>query len=190
MNYRYRKLCLVFAGALLLVAAAAAQDEPSLGDVARQARQQKQQNKDAQGKDVQGKPAAAKESKVITDESLPEHTTSDPDSSTPGAQDGAESDSGSATLQGKLSAEEWKSRIQAQKSAVDSFESNIAELEKSIQFAPGNCVAGCVEWNERQKQKQQEVERMKSQMESAKKKLEDMQEAARKQGYGSSVYEP
>jgi len=146
--------------------------------------------KDAQAKDVQGKPATAEESKVITDESLPEHTTSEPDSSTPSAQDGAENDSGSATRQGKLSPEEWKSRIQAQKGAVDSFESNIAELEKSIQFAPGNCVAGCVEWNERQKQKQQEVEHMKSQLEIAKNKLEDMQDAARKQGYGSSVYEP
>ena len=67
---------------------------------------------------------------------------------------------------------------------------NIDKVNGSIQFAPGNCVAGCVQWNERQKQKQQEVERARAQQETQKKRLESMQESARKQGYGSSVYNP
>jgi hypothetical protein len=47
-----------------------------------------------------------------------------------------------------------------------------------------------VQWNERQQQKQQQVEVMKSQLEDQQKKLEDMQDSARQQGYGSSVYDP
>jgi uncharacterized protein HemX len=71
-----------------------------------------------------------------------------------------------------------------------SLQSNIDKLNDSIQFAPGNCVAGCVQWNERQKQKQQEVERLRSQLETQKKRLQSMQESARQQGYGGTVYDP
>jgi hypothetical protein len=47
-----------------------------------------------------------------------------------------------------------------------------------------------VGWNERQREKQQRAERMQAQLEDQKKRLDDMQESARKQGYGSSVYDP
>ena len=180
----------MLAGAVLLAATGYAQDQPSLGDVARQARQKKQQAKDAQNTDAQAKSTAAKPSKVITEDELPEQTTSEMTSSSPGDKDHADTVSAASAPQGKLSAEEWKSKIQAQKTVVDSLQKNIDELNKSIQFAPGNCVAGCVEWNEKQKQKQQEVEQMKGQLDSAQKKLSEMQDAARQQGYGSSVYEP
>jgi predicted ribosome quality control (RQC) complex YloA/Tae2 family protein len=63
-------------------------------------------------------------------------------------------------------------------------------LNSSIHFAPGNCVRNCVQWNEHQVQKQDEVQRMQSELEQQKKKLEDMQEAARKEGFGNAVYEP
>jgi len=89
-----------------------------------------------------------------------------------------------------MSAEQWKAQIRAQKDVVASTQSNIEKVNDSIQFAPGNCVRGCVQWNERQKQKQQEVERARTQLETQKKRLESMQESARKQGYGSSVYNP
>jgi predicted ribosome quality control (RQC) complex YloA/Tae2 family protein len=39
-------------------------------------------------------------------------------------------------------------------------------------------------------QKENRVEVMKAQLEEQQKRLEDMQEAARKQGYGNSVYDP
>ena len=41
-----------------------------------------------------------------------------------------------------------------------------------------------------QQQKQQEVDTMKAQCEEQQKALEEMQEAARKEGFGSSVYDP
>ena len=90
----------------------------------------------------------------------------------------------------KTSPEQWKTTIRAQKNVVSSLQTSIDKLNESIQFAPGNCVSGCVQWNERQKQKQQEVERMKSNLDTQKKNLEKMQELARQQGYGSTVYDP
>ena len=78
----------------------------------------------------------------------------------------------------------------AQKSAIANLKSDIESLSASIEYAGANCVSGCVEWNERQKQKQDQVESMKVQLAEQEKRLEDMQESARKQGYGSSVYDP
>jgi hypothetical protein len=84
----------------------------------------------------------------------------------------------------------WTTRILAQKNSIASLKSDIDQLTASIQYAPGNCVEGCVEWNEHQQQKQQQVDTMKAQLEEQQKQLEEMQEAARKQGYGSSIYDP
>lgn len=91
---------------------------------------------------------------------------------------------------GKNPPEFWTSQIAAQKSSIASLKSDIDQLSASIQYAPGNCVEGCAEWNQHQQVKQQQVDSMKAQMEQMQKQLEDMQESARKQGYGSSVYDP
>jgi len=193
------------------------QDAPSLGDAARQNRLQKQQ-KDAQAKDAPTKSAATgsptkdvqdqdneaqskdapskdaadkstpKTPHVITNDEIPEHTGAGAPSTSgyqnPGVQ--YPSNSGSAEAAG----EQWKSAIQGQKNAISSLQGQINSLQDSIKFAPGNCVSGCVQWNERQRQKQEQVESMKSQLEQMQKQLEDMQEACRKQGFGSSVYDP
>lgn len=86
--------------------------------------------------------------------------------------------------------EYWTNQIAAQKSSIASLQSNIDQLSASIQYAPGNCVEGCAEWNQRQQEKQQQVDNMKAQLEQLQKQLEETQESARKQGYGSSVYDP
>ena len=77
-----------------------------------------------------------------------------------------------------------------QKNAIAALQQDIKSLGDSIHFAGANCVANCAEWNERQQQKQQEVESMKSQLEEQQKALEAMQESARKEGFGSTVYDP
>jgi len=155
------------------------QDAQSLGDVARQARQQKQQ-KDA------ADTSAPKAARVITDDETPsqagqpaqastsEHPTQRPGSSTasPGGK--------------KLSAEEWKARILAQKNLISSTQDKIDELKASIHYS----AYGNVAWNEYQRQKLQHVERMEAQLNDQKKRLEEMQEAAKRQGYGNSVYDP
>jgi hypothetical protein len=164
------------------------QDSQSLGDVARQARQEKQ-NKDAQPKS-DGKTSAPK---VITNEEIGSHSGPAP-SSEAGARNNASGESGAAASTNssgaKTSAEEWKSQIRAQKDAVNALQADIDKENDSIQFAPGNCVSGCVQWNEHQIQKQQDVERKRSQLDTLKQHLQDMQESARQQGYGSSVYDP
>jgi hypothetical protein len=165
------------------------QDEPSLGDAARQARQQKQV-KGGQAKDGQNKDARpAKGQKVVTNDEIPEHPQSTA-SSTSGDQLGGVRYPSSSSSGGKVSPEQWKAQILAQKNAISSMQIEVDKLNDSIHFAPANCVANCVQWNQRQREKQQQVERLQAQLEDQKKRLEDMQESARQQGYGSSVYDP
>jgi hypothetical protein len=165
----------------LLAALAYAQDSQSLGDAARQARQQKQA-KEAKGKTEPD----AKPVKVITNEQIPEHPELAPKASSSRNR----ADEPPSFYDGKLSAEQWKSMIQRQEDVVRNQEAELNKLKDSIQFAPGNCVYNCVQWNEAQKQKQDRAERMGAQLEEGRKRLEGMQESARQQGYGSSVYEP
>ena len=172
--------------ACLFALLANAQDSPSLGDAARQARQQKQA-KTSQPQTKESTPS--KPAKVITNDEMPQSfkpvakasvVYPDRDADVPGR----------SREQGKMSAEQWKSQIGVEKHQVSSLQSQIDQLSESIRFAPANCVGNCVQWNERQREKQQQVEQMKSQLEDLRKRLEDMQEQARQQGYGSSVYDP
>jgi hypothetical protein len=179
MGRRFRLILVLGAAGSLFAGTGYAQDSPSLGDLARQTRQQKEQTKTAQSKD-------AKASKVITNEEIPEHPVATPTvaggehgSATPAAPNGA-----------KQSAEHWTSQIWAQKNQITSLQNQVDEMNESIRFAPANCAANCVGWNERQREKQQRVERMQAQLQEMKRRLEEMQDTARKQGYGSSVYDP
>ena len=230
-----RFLSLLPAIVLALTLAVCAQDEPSLGDVARQTRQQKQQkdaedkpaaadpqnnvaqskgpqsvdtnsgaqnkdaqnkdgqnkdgqNKEASGKDASANPPAPKTPHVITNEDISSPFGTTPQTAGTHASNAKSPAEGSEN--GKVPAETWRAQIQAQKNAIASLQAEITQLNDSIQFAPGNCVSGCVEWNERQKQKQDQVAAMKVQLEQLQQHLEEMQEAARQQGYGSSVYDP
>ena len=180
-----RELFLPLAAAFLLLATTAyAQDSPSLGDLARQQRQQKEKSKPAQGKD-------AKASKVITNEEILAHAGSAaaPASATEG-QAASTPSSNSSASEVKQTAEVWTSQIAAQKSQIASLQKQIDGINRSIQFAPANCVANCVQWNERQLAKQRQAEGMQAQLEEQKRRLESMQGSARKQGYGSAVYDP
>ena len=180
-----RNFVICFIGLLLFALFAKAQDEsPSLGDVARKTRQQKQDTKDAQGKTK----TPAKTPRVITDEQVAHSTTE----ATPGTatENEATSNVPAGEAGAKVPAEQLKSRILAQKNAVSTLQNSIDKENESIQFAPANCVSGCVQWNERQKQKQAEVERMRAELKEQQKRLDDMQESARQQGYGSSVSDP
>lgn len=195
---------LLAAGSLLWATGAYAQDDsPSLGDLARQVRQQKQQ-KDPQAKDAAkpaptgtsaaksaAKPDTAQPAHVITNENIGSHAVVNP---APVQQSEAKGDSADnqpdTPSERNEAAEKWKQEIQSQKDAIASLQQQIDELSSSIQYAGPNCVANCVEWNERQKQKQDQVDSMKAQLADQQKRLEDMQDSARKQGFGSTVYDP
>jgi hypothetical protein len=181
-----KALFLCAASALLLTVAAHAQDAPSLGDVARQVRLEKQQK---QVKQVSAKQllsdqqssetthaASAKPVHVVSSEDAPERPMAKTSSEGSSKQDDR--------------AEEVRSEILSQKNAIAALQQQIEELGNSIHYAGGNCVANCVQWNEHQKEKQDQVDSMKAQLDEQQKKLEAMQDTARKQGFGSSVYEP
>lgn len=205
-----RKLLMLLAAIGLLCAGSAlAQDDaPSLGDVARQSRQQKVQkdaqsqtkdasaksapNKDAQasGSDAKDAPAP-KATHVITNEELPHGgLAADSGRSFESTDSSKASDLPPASGDHNAQAEQWRSQILAQKNSIASLQQQIDSVNDSVHYLGGNCVANCVAWNEHQKQKQDEVETMKSQLADQQKHLEEMQDAARKQGFGSSVYEP
>jgi hypothetical protein len=183
------------------------QDSQSLGDVARQSRLQKQQkdaqakdapaqnsNKDASSKAASGPDATAKDAQppkaphVITNDEIPEHVG--PTGTARGPQTYSAPDAPANSGNRDARAEQWKSQIQNQKAAIASLQGEIASLNESVHYAGGNCVANCVQWNERQKEKQDRVAAMQQQLEEQQKRLEDLQESARKQGFGSSVYDP
>jgi hypothetical protein len=152
----------------------------SLGDVARDQRQKQQKN---------AKPDQTK--KVITDEDLPAHDPEDPiaeDSRTDLVHDESAFDS---SAESKLQqGEHWKAQIQAQKSTIADLQTQVDKLSSSIHYVEANRYYNGVQHNERQAQKQQQVEQMQTQLAEQKQKLEEMQESARRAGFGSAVYDP
>jgi len=166
------KIVAVIGIVLFVVAASYGQ---SLGDVAREQRQK--QAKDAHATH-----------KVVTNEDIPEQA--EPVSSTSVSTDEHDTAPSPPASNDIHAGEQWKAKIEAQKSSVASLQSQIDKLNSSIHFTGANCVANCAQHNERQIQKQDEVQRMQKQLDEQKKQLEDMQESARKAGLGSSVYEP
>jgi hypothetical protein len=153
---------------LLLASTAYSQ---SLGDVARQEREKR---------DDPSQTAP----KVFTNEDLP--------------TDGGISSIGSRTPEptpaahpmGSGSAEHWKFEIAQQKRVVQDLQDRIARLNSSVRFATGYSCYHCAQYNERQLQKQDQVQTMQQQLEEQRRRLEQMQEEARKQGFGNAVYEP
>jgi hypothetical protein len=199
-----RKLALVllFGCALSWAGVACAQDDsPSLGDVARQARQQKQQkdaqvakesqssatsNESAQANETTGKAQTPKPpKKIITNEEIPEHF-----GPTRAAEPGTALVASPQQSGEQPGADNVKSQIVQIKNNIASLQSQIADLEQSVHYTGNNCVYGCAQWNENQQKKQQQVETMKQQLAQQQENLEHVQEMARKQGYGSSVYDP
>ena len=189
-----------------VIANAQDQDSPSLADVARRSRACKQQKdaKDGQTKDAPTKDpskatsatdvvskaaVAARATRVITNEDLPEHTAS----TAPSAPDFQVSGTTNLDLGGNQRqqlAEQFKSRIRDQNQAIAELQNQVAAVSDSVHYAGGNCVSHCAQWNEHQQQKQQEVDTMKAQLEEARRRLDQLREAARQEGFGGSVSDP
>jgi len=164
---------LLFCAAALIVMTAAGFGQ-SLGDVAREQRQKQQ------AKSSQSAP------KVITNEDLGEPEDGVPQAS---SEESKQDDPHSSNL-GSRSAEQWKSQIEAQKRAIAALQKRIDEVNSSVHFARASATWREVQHNERQEQKLDEVQQMQNQLAAEQKKLEDMQESARREGFGSSVYDP
>jgi len=151
-------------------------DGQSLGDVAR-AHRQKEQAKNA-------KPA----SKVITDEDLPDHAA--PAEETAEARHDDPPPRTTSAENKMAEGDRWKSRIQAQKSQIASLQSQIDRVESSIHFVEANRYRYGVEYNQLQMQKQEQAQKMRTDLDNQKHQLEEMQESCRRAGFGSAVYDP
>jgi hypothetical protein len=162
---------LMLAALLVTASAGCAQ---SLGDVARQTRQKE-------------KAKGAAKKKVLTNEDLPADIDPSPgDLETIGKPKPVPSTNSSAPP----SADEWKAQILEQKNAVASLKAQIDKLNDSVRFVEANAYYNGVAYNEHQKKKQMEVERMRTHLAEQQKQLEAMQEAAKQAGMGSAVYDP
>jgi TolA-binding protein len=163
-------------GAILFITASG--HGQSLGDVARKQRQK-------QAKDAKDGRATRK---VLTNEDLPAATEL---ASTTSISTGQHNTAPASPASNDTRAgERWKAMIETQKNSIASLQSQIDQVNSSIHFASGTCVANCAQWNEQQIKKQDDVQRLQQRLEQQKKQLENMQESARKAGLGSSVYEP
>jgi len=159
----------------MLLALAGAALGQSLGDVARQTRQKEK----ARGK-------AAK--KVVTNEDLPESPDLSPaEHETVGKYQAATPSYGSSS---GMSAEQWKSSILEQKNRIATLQAQMDKLNGSIRFVEANAYVNGVQYNQYQVRKQQQVANLQTQVAEQKKKLEEMQVAAKKAGMGSAVYDP
>ena len=160
------------AGLVLLSASLSAQ---SLGDVAR-AQRQKQSDK-----------TASPLHKVITNEDIPSHESA-PASAKKDADDKPSNDS--HPINTEANGEELKAKCLAAKQQIKDYQEQIDKLRASSQLVEANRYSNGVEYNQQQLRKQQEADRMQKQLEIAKQKFADLQEQARKAGFGSSVYDP
>lgn len=205
MTRQRRSVAMFAAIALLCALPAYGQDAPSVADAARQARLQKQKrdaeaaaspDKDVQGKREPSQPAEAqpkdaqppKAKKVITNDEIPQHIG--PTSTRPNPQTSSATSPQPSYIPGTTPAEYWKNQIQALKDNLTSLRDRIDEVAESLRDSGGNCISDCVQQNLRQQQKQQELEMLKNQLAVQKRNLGNIQDMARKQGFGSSVYDP
>lgn len=146
----------------------------SLGDVAREQRQ-KQQAKD---------PKTA--TKVVTNDEIPES----PDAGTTSDDTAPDSSGPASATSGKKTAEQWKAEITVRKARIAALQSQVDKLNDSVHYVEANRYYNGVQYNQYQLKKQQAAERMQKQLDTEKKALGDAQEAARKAGFGSAVYDP
>jgi hypothetical protein len=157
--------------------------EASLGDLGRQQRS-KQRGKSAR--------SAAR---VVTDDDMPKGSDAprESDKAKEGENDehapNRDSRESSPAPNGQ-SAEYWKAQILMQKRSVSAQQEQVNQFRESIHFVEANRYVNGAQYNEQQRRRQIQLDQMEKQLEHQKKRLADMQESARKAGFGNSVYDP
>jgi ElaB/YqjD/DUF883 family membrane-anchored ribosome-binding protein len=191
-----RVLILLAAGVSACAMTASAQDSPPLGNVARQSRVEKQQqaqsistpapasNSSSDGATLQSE-AQPKTSHVITDDDLPEHNASP----APAPAQPNRANRPLVVHEIKRPAEYWKAQALQLKNSIAQVQRHIDTLTDSLHAVLTNSTDEPV-WNYREKERQRQITDLQAQLNDLRRRLEDTQEAARRQGYGSSVYDP
>jgi hypothetical protein len=179
----------------------------SLGDIARENRE-KQNAEDASA----GKPI------VITNANLPKdpdanqpsheqapHEQGPHDATPPASGKAAENrpaDRSSANhssadrrfaekrLAEQRAADQWKRQILAQKNKTATLQAHLDTFKASIRFVDASAYPNGVPYNRDQARQVQRVSQMQEQLDVEQKKLAEMQEAARRAGMHTAVYDP
>jgi hypothetical protein len=178
----------IFAIVLLTSPAAYGQ---SLGDIARENRE-KQNAEDGS--------LATPKPKVITNADLPK----DPNAGSPQPQSAgnikvadphsadlhsADRRSAQQTLAQQRAADQWKRQILAQKSKMATLQERVDQLNASIRSMGGSAETDGP-YNHDQARELQRLVQVQQQLNEQKRKLDEMQEAARRAGLHSAVYDP
>ena len=192
-----RLFTLLAAGVCAYTLTAFAQDSPPLGEVARQSRVDKQQqapsnaapasaadnSSDARPSQVGTQP---KTSHVITNEDMPAHSVAPAPAPVPANRGNLRP---AAATEPKRPAAYWKAQAQQLKNSIAQVQRHIDTLTDSLHAVLTNSTDEPV-WNLREKERQRQITDLQAQLNDLHRRLEDTQEAARRQGYGSSVYDP
>jgi predicted RNase H-like nuclease (RuvC/YqgF family) len=157
----------------------------SLGDIARQNRE-KQNAENASG--VQPR--------VITNASLPKNPTPDqesqdapPASSATAGSKAADRRSAQQRLAEERAAEQWKRQILAQKNKMATMQARIDQLNASIHSPNGNAQYQGP-YTRNQTLQLERAAQIQQQLDELKRKFDQMQDAARRAGMHTPVYDP
>jgi hypothetical protein len=175
--------------AMLFFAGLAARGQ-SLGDIARENREKKAAD------------GSATPPKVITNANLPKDPEADESSSkyeveTQAAASSADAVSSKRAAEQRATeqrAQQWKRRILAQQNTIANLRMRVDRLKASIYFM--NPTAGdsinyeAYAYNRYQARQLERLAQLQEQLAQQRAKLEDMQEAARKAGMHTAVYDP
>jgi len=159
----------------------------SLGEIARQQRESKNHKADSQ--------SAAMPKKVYGDEDIAKSKSED--AAAPAAPDNSSSKSSTGSKDTKeknpptMSADQWRAKIQKKKDLIAAMQERIDALEASVNYVQNNrnLYTNAPEYNEHQHQKELAAQQLKAELEQQKTELSDLQEQARQQGFGNSVYQ-
>jgi len=166
----------VFIGIAILSSAAYAQ---SLGDVARQ--------------NQQTKPSDVAPT-VITNDDLPSVGLADENAQPRHHyRDDSERDARDElqrAAKNDSNAQGWRTRILNQKSSIASLQAQIQNVKASIRVPLDSSGYYAAQANQRTQAKVQEIDDLQQKLQIENQKLQDLQEAARRAGFGSAIYEP
>lgn len=190
-----RLFTLLAAGVCAYALTAFAQDSPPLGDVARQTRVEKQQQAQSNSDPASSTDSSSdaqsqtdtqpKTPRVITNEDLPAHHAAPaPAPATPNR-----GNLRPAPSEPKRPAAYWRAQAIQLKNSIAQVQRRIDTLTGSLHAVLTNSTDEPV-WNLREKERQRQIDDLQAQLNDLRRRLEDTQEGARRQGYGSSVYDP
>jgi len=151
----------------------------SLGEVARQQREGKNQK------------SASTPKKVYTDEDIGKSKSVDEGTPPAAGKSSTNSEGKNEKNQPTMSADQWRAKIQKKKDMIAAIQERIDKLEASVNYVQNNrnIYTNAPEYNEHQHQKEMAAEQLKGRLEQQKSELSDLQEQARQEGFGNSVYQ-